>query len=144
MNPFSLTLNWQVGWILVLGSFLSGALMGLFFHRDGFMGGYNSFPRRMVRLGHIALAALGMLNLIVGLSGQTSPWLVAGGAMMPVVCFLTAWRKPCRHLFFAPVLCLVVGVIVLVMVGGRDGAGPSAAYGGPRSVVADNVKETQP
>jgi hypothetical protein len=105
-------MNWQAGWWLILASFLTGAMMGLFFHRDGFLGGYNSFPRRMLRLGHIALAALGMLNLIVAVAGHTSPWLLAGSVAMPVVCFLTAWRKPCRHLFFLPVTCLLVAVIL--------------------------------
>jgi hypothetical protein len=48
----------------VLLAFATGAGLGLFFHRDDFLGGYNSFRRRIVRLGHIALAALGMLNVI--------------------------------------------------------------------------------
>jgi hypothetical protein len=86
----------------------------------------------MLRLGHIALVALGMMNLLVA---QPSLWLVAGGVTMPVVCFLTAWRRCCRHLFVVPVACLVVAV-VLVMAGGRDGARPSTIVGGPRSVVA--------
>ena len=110
-------MNWIAGWWLILAGFASGAVIGLFFHRPDFLGGYGSLHRRMLRLGHIAFCALGMLNLIVGLSPQTSPLLVAGGAMMPVVCFLTAWKEKCRHLFFVPVLTLVAAV-VLVLTGG--------------------------
>jgi len=34
-----------------------------------------------------------------------------------LVCFLSAWRKGLRHLFFVPVLCLVGGVLLFVLVG---------------------------
>src|SRR6266540_3922856 len=47
-------LNWQFGWWLLLFAFVTGAGLGLFFHRDDFLGGYNSFRRRIVRLGRIA------------------------------------------------------------------------------------------
>ena len=113
-------LNWQVGWWLILLAFVTGAGIGLFFHREDFLGGYNSFRRRIVRLGHIALAALGMLNVIF----SYSPWpvpettaatvascgFVVGGIAMPAVCFLTGWRAGFRTLFFIPVLALLIAV----------------------------------
>jgi hypothetical protein len=119
-TPFH-PLNWQAGWLLVLASFVTGAAIGLFFHRDGFLGGYQSFERRLLRLGHVALAALGMLNILFSLS----PWpalttwngtvasacFVAGGVAMPAVCFLTAWRRPFRHLFALPVAALTVATL---------------------------------
>ena len=114
-------LNWQVGWALVLGAFFTGALMGLAFHRPDFLGGYGSFRRRLVRLGHIALAALGMMNVIFSLSPVPVPgtWqgdaaslgFVVGGVTMPVVCFLAAWREPFRHVFAIPVAALVLAVV---------------------------------
>ena len=113
-------LNWYAGWCLLLVAFLTGALVGLGFHREDFLGGYGSFRRRLVRLGHIALAALGMLNLIYALSPWPSPsrWqaeaasacFLAGGVAMPLVCFLSAWKEPFRHLFFLPVVALVLAV----------------------------------
>src|SRR5438552_3296148 len=102
-------------------AFVTGAGIGLFFHRADFLGGYDAFRRRILRLGHIALAALGMLNVIFSLS----PWpaagmpaahaaslgFIVGGIAMPAVCFLTAWRESFRHLFFIPVLALMIGVV---------------------------------
>jgi hypothetical protein len=120
MNAPAHVLNWQVGWWLILLAFVTGTGIGLFFHREDFLGGYNSFRRRIVRLGHIALAALGMLNVIFSLSPWPEPettasaiaslGFVAGGISMPTVCFLTGWRESCRHLFFIPVLALLIAV----------------------------------
>ena len=62
-EPFHI-LNWYAGWILVMAAFITGAAIGLRFHREDFWGGYASFRRRIVRLGHIALAALGMMNVV--------------------------------------------------------------------------------
>src|ERR1041384_7844861 len=114
-------LNWYFGWSLVLSAFVTGAALGLFFHRDVFLGGYASFRRRLVRLGHIAQAALGMMNVLYGLSPGPYPpdWraavasagFVVGGVAMPAVCFLTAWRQSFRYLFFIPVASLVVAVL---------------------------------
>ncbi len=121
MNALHHVLNWYAGWLLILSAFVTGAGLGLFFHRDDFWGGYNSFRRRIVRLGHIALAALGMMNVLYSLS----PWpgsgawesdaasvcFVVGGISMPSVCFLSGWRKPMRHLFFIPVTSLILAVV---------------------------------
>lgn len=113
--------NWYAGWCLVLSAFVTGALIGLFFHRDDFWGGYNSFRRRIVRLGHIALAALGMMNVLYSMSPwpESSKWegqaasvcFFIGGISMPGVCFLSGWRKPMRHLFFIPVTSLILAVL---------------------------------
>jgi hypothetical protein len=122
-------LNWQVGWAMVLAAFVTGALMGLSFHREDFLGGYNSFRRRLVRLGHIALAALGLMNVVFALSPwpTSEAWIgtaaslcfAGGGVTMPAVCFLSAWREKCRHLFAVPVTALMLAV-VFTLIGGRS------------------------
>ena len=116
-------LNWSFGWIWILVGFLSGAAIGLRFHRD-FWGGYASFRRRIVRLGHISLVALGMLNLLFTMSpwpvpgtvqsNVASACFVAGAVLMPAVCFLTAWRPSMRRLFPIPVAALVAAVVFTV------------------------------
>ena len=121
MNAPIHTLNWYTGWTLLLTAFLTGAGVGMVFHRDDFLGGYTSLRRRMVRLGHIALAALGMLNVMYSMSPWPRPGesmsaaashcFVVGGIAMPTVCFLTGWRKPFRHLFFIPVIALMAAVV---------------------------------
>jgi hypothetical protein len=114
-------LNWYAGWGLVLAAFVTGAVLGLFFHGEDFLGGYTSFRRRIIRLGHIALAALGLMNVVYSLSPWPEPsrweaeaasicWL-AGGIAMPAVCFLTGWNAAFRYLFFIPVTALVMAVV---------------------------------
>jgi len=117
-------LNWYSGWTLLLLAFASGILIGLFFHSESFLGGYTSFPRRMLRLGHIALAALGMLNLIfsiapVSLDGRcerlASTLLLIGAITMPIVCFATARWASARFLFPVPVTALILSVIFILL-----------------------------
>ncbi|MEA2709849.1 MAG: hypothetical protein QOF78_2450 [Phycisphaerales bacterium] len=122
-------LNWTVGWGLVLLAFISGSLLGIGWHRDDFLGGYASFRRRVIRLGHVAFAALGLMNVVFSLSplsaaGTTaarlaSAFFIAGGVLMPLICFLTGWRPQCRHLFFLPVVSLVLAV-VFTLLGARS------------------------
>ena len=121
------SINWFGGWLLILSGFLSGSLLGLFFHREDFLGGYTSFRRRIIRLGHIALVALGMLNVLYSLSTLATParWqasaasmcFLAGGVAMPAVCFLTGWREWFRRFFFVPVAMLVLAVVFVVLGG---------------------------
>jgi len=117
--------NWYVGWALILCGFVTGAGLGLFFHNEKFLDGYTSFRRRIIRLGHIALVALGMLNVLFSSSSQprndlsrlASFCMALGGVAMPLVCFLTGWKPVFRHLFVVPVAFLVLAV-VLVLCGG--------------------------
>lgn len=117
-------LNLATGWFLIAGGFISGMVLGLFFGRDDWLGGYNSWPRRLLRLGHIAMVALGMLNILFALSVvhlALRPWEVAlsswgfvvGGVSMPAVCGLSAWRKPMKALFPVPVASLLTAVITV-------------------------------
>jgi hypothetical protein len=118
-------LNYFAGWSLILMGFLTGAGIGLFFHREDFLGGYTSFRRRILRLGHVALVALGMLNVLFAIASPAagpamraaSVLFLVGGVAMPSVCFLTAFKPGFRHLFFIPVLSLVAAVILVILGG---------------------------
>ena len=114
-------LNWSVGWMLILLGFLSGALIGIGFHRDGFLGGYASLRRRMLRLGHIACVALGVINILYSFapagSSLTSILFIVGGVTMPSVCCLCAWRERWRVLFPLPVIALVTAVVFTLVRG---------------------------
>jgi len=123
MNPTLNHINLWMAWIGILLGLLSGALIGLFFHRDEWLGGYGSWRRRLLRLGHISFFGIAFLNLAfantVSLAGATAPafaaWsLVAGAVLMPAICFLAAWRPSFRHLFFLPVVALISGAVGLL------------------------------
>jgi hypothetical protein len=119
------TANLLAGWIGFLGGALTGALMGLFFHREDWLGGYGSFPRRMLRLGHIACFGLGLINILFALTAALLPpapvaraaslLLIAGMITMPLNCFLTAWKKPFRHAFFIPAGSTLFGIGCLLL-----------------------------
>ena len=124
-----MSLNWYAGWLLVLSALVSGAGVGMFFHRPDFLGGYGSFRRRLLRLGHIACAALGMLNVIFAIASRSmiapsvpirlaSVLLASGGVLMATICFLSAWRPSFRHTFFIPVMTLIAAV-ALILAGGK-------------------------
>lgn len=106
------------GWFAA--GLLSGAGLGMGFARERFLGGYDAWPRRLARLGHIAFFGTGALCLAMGLTAHAlgmdpdaMRWAgrltIAGAVAMPLVCFLSAWRKPLRHLFILPVFGLVAG-----------------------------------
>lgn len=119
-------LNLLGGWVSMLGGVLSGSVIGLFFHHDAWMGGYDSLRRRMVRLGHISFFGIGFLNILFGLTVASVPlpashlfiasWgLIVANLAMPATCFLTAWRPLMRHLFPIPVAAAFVAIVSLIL-----------------------------
>ncbi len=110
----------------MLAGLIAGAVIGLFFYKEEWMGGYASFRRRLVRLGHIAFFGLGFVNLFYAFSADllsltltqhniASLALVIGAITMPVTCYLTAWKTPFRHLFPIPVLCTATAIIIILL-----------------------------
>ncbi len=118
--------NLLVGWAAMLAGVLSGAVIGLFFHREDWLGGYGSYRRRMTRLGHISFFGLGFISVLFALSTTTvrvsDPYLriaslalIVGVIAMPTCCFLTAWRRSFRHLFPLPVLAVLIGTVSFLL-----------------------------
>ena len=112
-------------WIGMLGGVLSGAILGLFFWKEEWMGGYGSWRRRLTRLGHISFFGLGFVNFFFGLThhvvhfparwAEVAAWaFLVGAVSMPSCCFLSAWKKPLRHLFPIPVAGVAVGVFCVL------------------------------
>jgi hypothetical protein len=120
-------LNFYAAWIGILLGFIAGAVLGLFFHDENWMGGYSSWRRRMARLGHISFFGIALINLTYSLSLPvfniqiSTPYpsylFIAGAITMPLICFLSAYNKSFRHLFPVPVLCLVTGTIIFITKG---------------------------
>lgn len=121
-------LNLAFGWIWITAGFLSGAMLGMGFHKENFMGGYGSWERRLARLGHIAFFGTGILNVLLGMTlftldpvvrpDQVTSELIqilfiVGGVGMPTCCFIAARYKRFRHAFVVPALALLLGGIIL-------------------------------
>lgn len=116
--------NYFFGWLWVLVGLVAGAIVGMFFYDDRWLGGYASWRRRMVRLAHISLVGTGLLNLAFAFSLDrlssdaatrlASPLLVVGGVAMPLVCLLAAWRPGWRRVFFIPVTALLAAVALIL------------------------------
>ena len=117
-------LNETLGWFLILAGMLGGAALGLGFQDDDWMGGHGAYRRRILRLGHVALLALGFLNILfvhclerlqlpqplLSLAG----WgLGIGAVSMPACCALMAWTRRAQPLFAVPVTSLVGGVALV-------------------------------
>lgn len=117
-----MALSLDAGWIGICLGCVAGAIQGLFFHREQWLGGYNSWTRRMMRLGHISLVALGLINLAFAFTvkvygvedGAILParLLVVGLTTMPLVCYLSAFRAAFRHLFFIPALSVIAAAAI--------------------------------
>lgn len=120
-------LNLAFGWIWITMGFVSGAMLGMGFHKESFMGGYGSWERRLARLGHIAFFGTGFLNVLVGLSGlmlhqdQMSSGLwsvmtwsfVIGALAMPICCFIAAKWIKVKTIFVLPVIALTAGGVMI-------------------------------
>ena len=111
--------NLVFAWAWVLAGFLSGLVMGLFFNREDWLGGYTSLKRRLYRLAHISFFGLGAVNLMYYFTAQhllgPSPlqpfaaWgFVLGGLTMPLACLIMAHWTRAKMLFAVPVLSLVL------------------------------------
>ena len=113
-------INFYAAWTGIFLGLLAGAVEGLFFHSEEWRGGYSSWRRRLVRLGHISFFGIGFINLFYALSidylaiSCPSRWssilLIVGAVSMPTICYLSAWRKLFRHLFFIPAGSVILGV----------------------------------
>lgn len=114
-----MTANLYAAWIGFFLGCIAGAISGLFFHGESWLGGYASWPRRLIRLAHISFFGLGFVNLAFALTARalgmdsglalSSGLLLTAAVTMPLVCYLSAFRTSFRHLFFIPALSLTLG-----------------------------------
>jgi hypothetical protein len=116
-------INEAFGWFWIIFGFLSGMVIGMLFHDEQWLGGYASHSRRLIRLGHISLVGLGMLNILfahtVGRISLSLPLIsiaswafIFGGISMPICCGLMAWDKRWHLLFALPVTSLLIGAVL--------------------------------
>jgi len=131
-------LNLLLAWLGILLGFVSGMVLGGFFQREDWLGGYGSLRRRMYRLGHISCFGLGALNLLFWLTvNQLSVtdarvvWVswafVVGAVTMPLACLIMAHWPKARLIFAVPVLSLLLGGALMLVMLGRSAAADSLA-----------------
>ena len=118
--------NEAFGWVWILVGLVSGLALGLGFHRDDWLGGYGSFRRRLIRLGHVSFLGLGILNILFAIAGprlalgpgalSLASWsLIVGGVAMPACCGLMSWRRVFYLAFGIPVAALLLGASLTVV-----------------------------
>lgn len=119
-------INLLLAWVWICLGFLSGLGLGLFFHRENWLGGYGSLKRRLYRLCHISFFGLGVLNLCFYLTLQAldlrgtavviASWaFIAGAVTMPLCCLLMAHFPRVVPIFSVPVVSLLLGGILTVV-----------------------------
>jgi hypothetical protein len=116
--------NLHAAWVGILLGCVAGAAQGLFFRRDDWLGGYGSWQRRMMRLGHISFFGLAFVNLAFALTVRTldidgsviwaSRLFILGAITMPLLCYVSSFKDAARHLFFIPVLSVIIGAVIVL------------------------------
>ena len=116
--------NLYAAWIGIFAGCIAGAVQGLFFHKDDWLDGYGSWRRRMTRLGHISFFGIGFINFafavslwILEMEGElvvSSRLLIVALITMPLLCYLSAFKKPLRNLFFIPAGSVIVAIVLFL------------------------------
>ncbi len=136
-------INLFVAWFWIGLGFLSGLGLGLFFHRENWLGGYASHKRRLLRLGHISFFGLGVVNLCFYLTAQAkgmsgfalqvaSCLFVVGAIAMPLCCLIMAFSQRVLWIFSIPVLSLLAAA-AFTLVALNNPSKPSAYRPAPVS-----------
>lgn len=112
---------------MLLGA-ASGLAMGLWsfggpLPEPNWLGGYSELPRRLLRLGHVALFALGMINLM--LARQLAVLAVrdrtkrlarasmnAGNVLMPALLFAAVFLPGIKYLLAVPALAVAFALAI--------------------------------
>ncbi len=90
------------------------------------LGDYQDTSRRMVRLGHIALIALGFINVLVGrelprlpvspgLQKLASVSMNVGNVFLPLTLFAGALYMPLKYSMSVPALCVFLSVGIMAL-----------------------------
>src|SRR6266436_4277656 len=128
-------INLLLAWVWILLGFASGLILGLFFHRENWLGGYASFKRRLYRLGHISFFGLGVVNLAFYFTTITvltpghllniASWaFVIGAISMPICCLIMAHFPKAHLLFSVPVVSLLLAGSMTVLLVARSHSTP--------------------
>ena len=126
-DPDPYKINLVLAWLLILLTFITGGLTGINFKffSEEWLGGYSGLRRRMYRLGHVSLFALGIVNLAfyftareLGTTGFALQWAsigyVVGALTMPASCYLIPHYPALRGIFYIPSFSLIMAGIFTI------------------------------
>lgn len=134
--------NRTVGWTSLAFGVGSGLVLGMWSF-DGplevpaWIGAYDDTSRRLVRLGHIALIGLGILDILLGrelprsqlgprLKQVASLAMIFGNAFLPLTLFAAGFHRPLKYAMALPASSVFVA-LVLAAWGARAAHGPSGS-----------------
>jgi hypothetical protein len=120
--------NRAVGWATIAVGIACGLVMGLWSF-DGpmpvpsWIGDYTDTSRRLIRLGHIAFIALGMIDILLAdelrrttlsAAGRTlaSRLMIAGNIFLPVALIVAALWRPAKYVMPAPAMCVFAAMLL--------------------------------
>lgn len=122
------SLNMAVGWSSLATGAVTGLVLGLWSFGGPvpvpeWIGDYNSLPRRLLRLGHIAFFGLGILNIMLALHfgrprGFTSHGRLAlramnfGNIFLPITLIIAAVVEPSKYLMSVPAMAVTIALAV--------------------------------
>lgn len=110
--------NLILAWLWIVLGFVGGLALGWNFHREDWLGGYASRPRRLYRLAHISFFGLALVNLMFYFTARAlfsatpvvtlASWgFIVGAVTMPLCCVLLVHSLKWRPFFAVPVLSLI-------------------------------------
>ena len=90
------------------------------------VGDYTSLPRRLLRLAHIALISLGIINILYGyeidrikikdkLRNVGSKCIIYGTIFMPLVLISAVFFEPLKYLAMIPAVLIMISLIIIIM-----------------------------
>jgi hypothetical protein len=96
------------------------------FFQPGWLGGYGSLERRLLRLAHVAFVALGLLNVVVGIGLRTGMIaapaegfvclaLALGALLMPLFLLVAMRLRAALWALPVPFLLVFIGTIGLAL-----------------------------
>ena len=118
-----------IAWISILSGALLGMIMGLWSFNGPFsvptwIGEYDELPRRLLRLAHVAMFALGILHIMIEKRISTSKMspklqtvtfnsMAVGNVLMPIVLIGAVFWEPMKFLTTVPATALTVAFALI-------------------------------
>lgn len=140
VSEAGVALNLAVGWSSLAIGALTGLVIGIWSFGGPvpvpeWIGAYDSLPRRLLRLGHIAFFGLGILNIMLArhlgrprdIRYPRSPALSAmnfGNVFLPTTLIAASIFEPAKYLMSVPAIAVSFALAVGAYVAILDTAGP--------------------